>query len=423
MNEIRNFYKKPAHLPERLTISFPIWGIADTDGTSPYADYDRMMIEHRERGFNCIRLEGGAGLIHDLQGNRLPPVHWGYAFGACDEYVRQSGWATPGLLDVRGRLLELFRAAKRHDMYIIISSWYYLHTFWYLRDRELNDSLTLMDEHKRFDAFAKFLHYIICDLEAEGLDSQLAVAEIFNEANGLEFCLHTEDGRMLTGEEKRVYRAEHEAALEWLQKQHPQILFAYDGSNPWPEPDLFPANAQVYNAHNYFMWNAYNEFERDETWLKDERIERKTFMAEAMHPDLVPEGWVNRVYFYSNLDTDRIEAAEKFIEERFLRDYQIYLDKLEESSQCIEDNARTYFPEALVICGEGVSYSGTDAMQWEEKCPEYWRLLERMALRYRQAGMWGSVVRTCCGPEDPVWTKHPEKLLHINRMFLNGADE
>ena len=51
--------KIPAHLPERLAIAFPIWGLFDT-GSGAYHDLDRFVREHAERNFNCIRLEGGA---------------------------------------------------------------------------------------------------------------------------------------------------------------------------------------------------------------------------------------------------------------------------------------------------------------------------------------------------------------------------
>ena len=52
------------NLPNKLNISFPIWGLYDIDGKGFYADTDKMMREHEERGFNCIRFDDGAGLMH-----------------------------------------------------------------------------------------------------------------------------------------------------------------------------------------------------------------------------------------------------------------------------------------------------------------------------------------------------------------------
>ena len=47
---------------DRLAISFWIWGPFDT-GRCTYHDCDARMAELAERGFNCIRMESGAGLI------------------------------------------------------------------------------------------------------------------------------------------------------------------------------------------------------------------------------------------------------------------------------------------------------------------------------------------------------------------------
>ena len=165
MDRIRNIHKKPAHLPERLTISFPLWAVFATDDKGFYSDWDRVMREHKERGFNCLRVDSGAGLAHDLDGSPLPPAQWGLPFGPYTHAMR--GWRsiTPGRCNVMERVREMMRAAQRHGLYVILSSWYYLHTFWYNYDHERNEQLVRMDPHKRFNAFAKFLHYILLDLE------------------------------------------------------------------------------------------------------------------------------------------------------------------------------------------------------------------------------------------------------------------
>ena len=184
---IRGIDKIPPHLPKRLTISVPIWALYDTGEGGVYHDLDKIMVEHKERGFNCMRIDDGAGLMHDIDGNPRGDVYFGRAFGEYDLTIRQmAATGAPGKLDARRRLLELFRAAKRHGIYVILSSWYYLHTFWYV-DSELGRELEDIPAEERFSAFAKFLHYILAELEAEGLDSQVAFAEIFNEADGLCF--------------------------------------------------------------------------------------------------------------------------------------------------------------------------------------------------------------------------------------------
>ena len=37
---------------------------------------------------------------------------------------------------------------------------------------------------------------------------------------------------------------------------------------------------------------------------------------------------------------------------------------------------------------------------------------------YKAAGIWGSVIRTCMGPEDPCWELNKDKILELNKFFL-----
>ncbi|MBO7341368.1 MAG: hypothetical protein J6U87_01670, partial [Clostridia bacterium] len=73
------------------------------------------------------------------------------------------------------------------------------------------------------------------------------------------------------------------------------------------------------------------------------------------------------------------------------------------------------------VCGEGVAYSGGYDLVWEEKSEDYWTIIKEMMEGYRELGLWGTIVRTCCGPEDPVWHMCPDKLLQMNKIFL-GED-
>jgi len=53
---------------ERLAISFWIWALWDTGPHGFFNDLELRMTELVERGFNCIRIEGGAGITHDADG-------------------------------------------------------------------------------------------------------------------------------------------------------------------------------------------------------------------------------------------------------------------------------------------------------------------------------------------------------------------
>lgn len=409
------------HLPNKLTISFPIWGLYDIDENGPYSDYDKMMKEHVERGFNCIRLDDGAGLMHDLSGNLRAKVSIRSAWEHLDQYMRQNIIFKRGSINIRKRLIDFFQAAKRHGIYIILSSWYFLHTYWYIDDKKLTDSIFAIPPHERYDAFAKYLHYILCELEKYDLDSQIAFAEIFNEADGLVFCGGYGNVLRFPDEELKRFGEEHTRAIAFLKENHPNIMFAYDISRPSCNGCLTPNNADVFNFHSYYMWSAYNEFESmHDEWLKEERFSQDEVKNLTSYPELMSEGWIRRVHFYSNLNPNKIMDAEKWLQDNFKKDLQKHRDKLEYNLSVMDDYVKQYFPDCPIVCGEGVSYCGAYILQWEEKCPEYWELLREAAIKYHERGLWGAVVRTCCGPEDPVWNMYPEKLLEINNLFRFG---
>ena len=413
---IRGQNKIPGHLPKKLTISFPIWGLFDT-GNGYYHDLDKMMIDHRERGFNCMRIDDGAGLMHDINGKARGAVYFGRGFGEFDKKMRQSAASgDPGYCDTRERLLELFRAAKRHGVYVILSSWYYLHTYWYV-DSALASELAAIPPHERFMAFAKFLHYILLELEAEGLDSQIAFAEIFNEADGLCFIDGYGHKNHISKEELERFRVEHEEAIAWIKERHPQILFAFDSYSYYADHDQIPKNIDLYNFHNYFLWKIYHaSIENDLSLLSENPIPKEAIRASTKPGFDAAEDWYERVWFYNNLaDYDRAnEQGNAYLEEH--RDELVeWLHKTVEHLRSDFDGALSGMP---VVSGEGVSYSGTNALVFEEYSETFWGIMREMIDCYRSLGLWGTVVRTCCGPEDPVWRTHPDKLLEINERFL-----
>lgn len=420
---IRNFEKIPAHLPKRLTISFPIWGLYDTNTNGKYHDLDQMMREHVERGFNCIRLDDGAGLIHDRDGNLRGPVPIGHIFGKYEDRLRQcNATGEPGMCNLHDRLIELFEAAKKYNIYIILSSWYYLHTLWYVKDRALNAELHRIPPKERFQAFAEFLHYIICELEERGLDSQIAFAEIFNEADGLRFVNGYNNDNNLSDEEIAEFRVKHEQALAWLQEKHPKILFAFDSWHPRADIRHKVNNMQVFNFHYYFMWATLycRVLENDNSFLVDNPVSKEEIKALADSDYLPDEGWYHRIWYYTNLDPEKIpQAAEKLT--TYLK---LHIDEIRnvfrDGVEYLKDRLYNYIPDVPVVCGEGVTYSGGYDLVWEEYSEEYWILVKEMMETYREMGLWGTVVRTCCGPEDPVWKLCPEKLLEMNRTFLEG---
>jgi len=134
--------KKLSDLPERLSIVFPIWGLLDMNDGGVYHDLDRMMREIAERGFNCVRFEDGAGLI-DFSGGRVNgKVPISEPFPGFSSGIRQTwNFGGNGECGLAARLLEACKAAKKYGIKLALSSWYYLHTYWYCHDEEKNRAM------------------------------------------------------------------------------------------------------------------------------------------------------------------------------------------------------------------------------------------------------------------------------------------
>ena len=408
----------PAHLPKKLTISFPIWGLYATPDAPVYADPYRFMREHRERGFNCVRFDDGAGLSHDLNGKRRGPVSITPCYGTLDRKMRQFLGGT-GSVDTMQRLIDMCRAAKEYDTYLILSSWYYLHTYW-MADNTLNDELYAIPVHERFMAFAKFLDYILCELEALHLEDRIAFCEVFNEADSMLFAGGYGKDKTITNAELLKFRHDHEKALDYLKARHPEILFAFDTSTPDITAEQILPNMDLLNFHSYYVWDIYSEFQQEgvaDPYMIERPLTTEEALAtrEGKYPS--HEDWYERARFYPSLDDKKLPEACRWFEKRFEETYDHWCENMDKGLLNIEKLRRELFPDKPVVMGEGVTYIGRVGLNWEENDPLFIKLLERQQLKHKELGLWGTVVRTCCGPEDNIWTEHPDLLLHLNKMF------
>ena len=176
-------------------------------------------------------------------------------------FTRQMEHMTGGRVDLMQRLIELCTVAKRHKVKVILSSWYYLHTFWFT-DKSVTAELLGLPPEQRFIRFAQGLDRILEELKQRGLADTIVAAEIFNEVNGMDFS-----GGY--GSQKKPvdvlhkFRSLHEEALDFLKTRHPDIRFALDTSTPSVNPDFMPRNAQVWTFHSYYLWDVYKVFEQN----------------------------------------------------------------------------------------------------------------------------------------------------------------
>jgi len=401
---------------KRLAISFWIWALWNTGSNRIVNDFEVRVAEAVERGFNCFRIEGGAGITHDAKGRPRGELEFYPVLPGHDLLTRGQQHMTGGRVDLLKRLIELCTVAKRYNVKLILSSWYYLHTFWFT-DKNLTAELLGLPVEKRFMVFARGLDRILEELEQRGLADTIATAEIFNEVTP------SYHGRTV----------DHEEALDFLKTRHPGIRFSLDTDNF--DTARIPRNAQVWTYHSYYLWPIYGLLEQD-LINGDKDLNDPAAYAPArrfLRRDLVPfqaildsrggrppiaRNWYRRIWLYRNLDPNAMPELERLLQE----DLENRIDEFKQrATNAVEQLVKTrdsVLPGIPLILGEGASYCADHRLRWEERSDAYWEVVEHAARAYRQHGLVGAVPRTNSGPDDPVWHEYPERLKRANAVFL-----
>ena len=424
-------------MTDRLAISFWIWALWDTGTNGFFNDLELRMTELVERGFNCIRIEGGAGITHDVNGRPRGELEFLPVLPGHGHFTRQMEHMTGGRVDLLKRLIELCTVAQRHNVKVILSSWYYLHTFWFTDERVTAELMDLPPE-ERFMYFARGLDRIIAELAQRGLENVLAFAEIFNEMDGLSWV------GGYGAEKKPVgllnqFRFLHEEALSFLKTRHPDIRFALDTYTPWTNPELAPRNIQVWNFHSYYLWDVYKVLEGDllapdadlnnpRLYAPIRRFIRKDLVpfqaildSRKGRPPILPD-WYRRIWLYRNLDPNAMPELERLLRENLENNIELYKQKAVDAAAQAVELRDAHFPGVPLVLGEGASYCADTRLRWEERSDVYWEVVEHAARALRDQGFLGAVVRTNAGPEDPVWHEYPDRLRRANAIFLGGNE-
>jgi hypothetical protein len=416
---------------EPLVISFWIWALWDTGTNGFFNDLELRMAELVERGFNCIRIEGGAGITHDAAGRPRGELEFFAALPGHAHFTRQMEHMTGGRVDLMRRLVKLCAVAQRHKVKVILSSWYFLHTFWFTDERVTAELLGLPPE-ERFIRFARGLDRILEELKQKGLADTIAAAEIFNEVNGSEFV---SGAQQKSTDVLRKFRSLHEEALDFLKARHPDIRFSLDTSSPWVNTDFIPRNAQVWTFHSYYLWSVYNVFEQNllradadladpalyapiRRFLRRDLVPFQTILDSRKGRPPINPGWYRRIWLYRNLEPNAMPELERLLEENLEKHIAEFKQKATDAVEQAVKLRDKHFPGIPLVLGEGASYCADHRLRWEERSDAYWEVVEHAARTCRERGLWGAVARTNSGPEDPVWHEYPERLRRVNAVFL-----
>ncbi len=418
---------------DRLAISFWIWGLWNTGPNGFFNDLELRMAQAVERGFNCIRIESGAGMTHDAEGRPRGELAFQAVLPGHCHFTRQMEHMTGGRVDLLRRLIELCTVAKRYNVKVILSSWYYLHTFWFT-DKALTAELLGLPLERRFMVFARGLDRILETLRERDLIDVIAFAEIFNEVDGMEFRGGYE-ARNPSSEYLNGIRRLHEEALDFLSTRHPDIRFAVDTMSARTLLDLIPRNAQVWNVHSYYLWPVYGVFEQNLMGGDTDLDNPAAYAAirRFLRRDLVPfqaildsragrppikDDWYRRIWLYRNLDPNAMPELERLLQEHLEQNIHLYKQNAADAAAQAVKVRDELFPDIPLVLGEGASYCADRRLRWEEHSDAYWEVVEHAARAYREHGFWGAVARTNAGPEDPVWHEYPERLQRVNAVFL-----
>ena len=423
--------RKPQPEGGRLAISFTIWALFDMVPGGTFADPDRTMSELKARGFNAIRFDDGAGLYATTNGVPRGPATVYPIFGAFSPQIRQSDvLATKRTVDVRTNLVKLCRAAQKAGVKVILSSWYYLHTFWITDaaiNRELIDGL---DTPAKLDYFADEHIRALALLREHGLIDTVAFVELLNEFDGLPFTANY--GKIEDATKAEQIRGWHEKALAKMKRANPDVRFGYDVANVRVQENLVPRNADVLNFHHYYFWPIYQTLEH--------RSVRETVVETPIPPETaqylrqpplsiaevvetrcgnlrVSNDWNARVRLYASLDDAKMPALEAAFDEVFARERETYVKNLKDGVARVVALRDRILPGVPIVFGEGVSYVAGMRFLYEEKSERYWRMLEEQSRIFRAAGLYGAVPRTNSGPEEPGWQTCAEKFRRVNDLF------
>ncbi|HET9648093.1 MAG TPA: cellulase-like family protein, partial [Microlunatus sp.] len=416
----------PAHLPAKLTIT--LWDFSwyvRTGPGEPFEDLDTAFTEAVERGYNTIRICAmpyllfGSGL--DTSALRLGPLGNGYG--------RRMRWydvAQPTVIDARAHLLALFRSARDHDCFVIVSSWEYQQSSSFAADSAWCDALMAIDPEQRAAAQAEALADLVDYLAANDLDDRIAFTEIHNEVQ----VGHLADGLPVDHDERVVaLRPRLERALEVFHRRHPTrpVTVNYarvpvGAMRGIPDTvDVLVTHPYVYGvlgafiAH-YGLRGRVDDFDRD-------RAARDLLFPEAPEfGDWAPDApWrlvativsAPEVYVH---DWGDAEAIDRWL----YRHYGRWAEEMASTLRLWLAAARDWAAEhgVPVVFGEGwVGYTPRDGRFEEGPVgAEFCRLAVDESTRI---GAWGTIVCSNAAPQHAMWADRALQL-ECNRAFREG---
>ncbi|MBO0890699.1 MAG: hypothetical protein J2P14_07275, partial [Acidothermales bacterium] len=344
------------------------------------------------------------------------------------EYGQRTRWydvRSTVRMDGRQHLLDLFTAARRHDCYVILSSWEYQQSPCFLDSPAWADALFAVPAKDRADVLADALADLVAFLGEHDLADRIAFVELHNEVQGTRLADVAEDGERPIA----ALRPLLENAVERFRERHPrQLVTANYAGVPVAEMRHLPTNVDVAVFHPY-VYGVLGELVETFALRDDERpFAQERAYAELLRPGAPP------VDEWRLPETERWRARATIMRQRELYahdwcdpakwDRWLY-DRYGEHRVAMDEKLRLWIDVAAdwaaangvpLVFGEGwVGY--TPLHGTFEEGPVGAAFCERAVQLSQDVGAWGTVVCSNAAPQHPMWGDVPLQR-RLNEAFL-----
>ncbi|SDX50815.1 Sugar-binding cellulase-like [Arthrobacter sp. cf158] len=410
----------PAHLPQRLTITlwdFSWYTRAESGG--PYADLDAACSQAAELGYNTIRICAAPLLLFgDLGLEDLAIDVEIEGMGKAPDggiYGRGTRWYdAPGgyRLNLQRRLFELFEAAERHGLVVILASWEFQQSPAFAATSQWFNAIDAVPLTKRYAALATAWDRMITALTASGHRERIALVELHNEVDFSILPALADGGTQ---------------ELSRLQSLHPDLLFtASYGKPPHLAMHTVPGHhsAAQFHVYSYGVLDALQRridirSERTESFPNEELRSLLHATAPSVEDYGRLAGWkyeatvVTDQMFYGYDWIDEI-AWDNWLNSHYGKYREVMLREIESRVIAISEWARWKKIPALV--GEGwIGY--TPLLGTFEEGPIGRELAEKGIRTALAHGVWSMVLCSNAAPHHPMWGNQDWQR-HMNNIIL-----
>ena len=319
-----------------------------------------------------------------------------------------------GRHDVLKRLVRFMELAKRYHVYVILTSWEYQDSSWFVADPKIRAEVMAVPQDKRLMHLARQHDRLLRILKDKGLHQNIAFVEVHNEPDASLFPQGTTGKRL------------HEEAIAFLRTAHPDLLISGDYCSH--NPAIVPDNVQVYDQHTYvadLYWSAlygqtiwHKDFDPAnprklkllDRLLKDKFVPYAEFMKSAQN---VRELWRGVGWLYFNLDNERFDQW--ILEEYNRREAGLKQRAVQIFEADAQEAKRRKIP---AVCDEGGYFYPPLGSKFELRPPgtSMFELQVDLAIQH---DYWGMMPTTYCGAEHPLWA-NVAWLRAINDRFQSG---